>query len=117
MIDLLPINSDIVGLAAVLWGFVPIGLSIVAAAVGNRFASLSIWLMGISPLSGTFYGAGTTMPQGDMPIEIKRALPGAFWFWQGAFALIAIWFVLGLIRSRREVAQLSSEEKSPPSSA
>ena len=98
-------------LVSILWGFVPIGLAVLAGVISDRFASQSIWLLGCSPLSGAFYASGTTMPPGDMPLDIKRALPGAFWFWQGVFALIAIWLIVGLVRSRKEVAQMSLGEK------
>ena len=99
-----------VGLATIFVGFVPIGLGIIVAVTSDELASPAIWLLGISPLCGPFYASGVALPQGEMPIEISRALPGAFWFWRGLLVLVAGALVVRLVRERRAVAQQSLDE-------
>ena len=106
-------GGKLVGLAVILVGFVPIGLAIIAGVTSNKLAAHAVWLLGISPLSGPFYASGVTLPQGGMPAELSKPLPGAFWFWRGIYVLVSAWLVAKLIAARKAVAKqtLAGEDR------
>ncbi|MEP4077084.1 hypothetical protein [Haloferula sp.] len=98
------------GLATIGIGVVPIFVGTVLAVSSDRLAAASIWLMGICPLSWPIYGATVSIPNDEIPREIVKALPNAFWFWQGIALLIAIKLMVELFKSRRKIARHTEEQ-------
>ncbi len=94
-----------VGLTAIFLGIVPLLVGAIIAVSGDGLAAPAAWLIGITPLSSTFYAASATLPVADFPIDMARALPRAFWFWQGIGALVAITLVVKLRQSRKAIAK------------
>ena len=94
-----------VGLTAIFLGVVPLLVGAIIALSSNGLAAPATWLIGVSPMSSTFYAASATLPVADFPIDIERALPRAFWFWQGIGALVAITLLVKLRQSRKAIAK------------
>ena len=40
-----------------------------------------------------------------MPLELVRAVPKAFWFWQGVGVLLVCWLLVNLWKSRKTIAE------------
>ena len=53
----------------------------------------------------TFYAAGTLLSLAELPAEIARAVPRAFYFWLTVGGLVALWLVFGLRGIRRAMAR------------
>ncbi len=47
---------------------------------------------------------GTLLDLSELPAEIARPVPMAFYFWQAVWLLAAIWLVAGLWTSRKAIA-------------
>ena len=93
-----------VGLAVIFIAVLPIMLGTILAAVSDRFVVASCWLIGISPGAAPMYASSVTLGLADLPLDLARALPRAFWFWQILGALVALRLLLELRRSRRAIA-------------
>ncbi len=93
-----------VALCAILVGVVPIMMGAIMAAIDNRLIGVAVWLAAISPLIAPFLAGEATISIANLPYEVFRALPRAFWFWQGVALLMTVVFVLRLWKARQEVA-------------
>ena len=98
------------GLMAILIGLVPIMVGAIVGVISERLAAPAAWLVGISPLVAPIYVSATVLPVSELPRELIRALPRAFWFWQGVAALVTLWLIVGLRRSLTMVARQAAEE-------
>ena len=94
-------GARVAGLAAIFVGVVPIMVGAVLATIDDRFAASSIWIAGISPIIAPIYAAGSVLALGEIPLEIDRAMPRAFWFWQSVAALVMIYLVVKLREVRK----------------
>lgn len=100
-------------LAAILGGVLPILVGVIVAAIDNRFAAAATWLIGMSPGSASVYASATVLPVSDLPRDLARAMPRAFWFWQGVAALATLWLIARLIRSRKAIAAQAAASGEP----
>ncbi|MEM9480852.1 MAG: hypothetical protein AAGA58_14445, partial [Verrucomicrobiota bacterium] len=100
------------GLAAILIGVVPIMAGTIVAIVNEDFPALAIWIAGISPLTGPFFASTISMGLPDVPPELYRAIPRAFWFWQVLGVLVLLRLTLGLRKSLRSTANKAIERES-----
>ncbi len=97
------------GLAAILIGVVPIMAGILTTLVTDRSAA-SVWLYAVSPAAAPAFAAAVAAPLADMPTDLYRAVPRAFWFWQGLGALLLIQLLFNLRRSLRATAIRAANE-------
>ncbi len=93
-----------VGLLVILIGVVPILLGVVFG-ITERLRPLASWLIAISPISLPVYAAGTLLPIADIPAQVARAIPRAFYFWLMVGALVMMWLVARLWSARRAMAR------------
>ena len=94
-----------VGLATIIVGVVPVMIGAVLVATNERFLPAATWLFGMSPVSLPIYASGSVLSIAELPKEIARAVPRAFYFWLFAASLAALWLIGKLWASRREMAQ------------
>ena len=97
------------GMATIFAGIVPLFVGTVLALSSERLAAAAVWLMGICPLSWPVYGAAVSIPNDDMPRQVAKALPNAFWFWQGVTLLVVIKLMIELWKSRHKIAEHTIE--------
>lgn len=97
-------GRKVLGLAVIIVGVVPFMVGAVLAITDNSFITLASWIAGSSPLSGALYAPQVALPLADLPLSLVRALPRAFWFWQGVMLLASIYFLIKLWAARRAVA-------------
>jgi hypothetical protein len=109
-----------VGLAAILAGALPVLVAAVILAVNDRFLVPATWLAGSSPATGPVYASISVLPLADTPRDLARAIPRAFWFYQGLALMVSAWLLVDLRRSRREFAKRAAsrgdrtESRPPP---
>ena len=96
--------------AVVFIGVVPVMLGAILGSVGDRALTAAMWLIGLSPLAAPVFATQALIPTLEIPNEIIRAIPLAFWFWQGITALATLWLLgrLWLIRKARRAAVMST---------
>ncbi len=93
-----------VGIATIIGGVVPLMAGSVLVTISNRFLAGAIWLIGISPASAPAYASATVLPFPELPLDLARSLPKAFWFFQSLALLVAIRLIADLRRTRYAVA-------------
>ena len=98
-------GGRVTGLAVLLLGIVPIMVGAVVASVSNRWIGASSWLIGMSPASAPIYANAAVLSLADLPREVAKSLPSAFWFWQSVFCAGTIWLIAGLRKSRKRIRQ------------
>ncbi len=86
--------------ATVFGGLLPPMVAGILGSAADSLFTLSTWLAGISPATAPFYAAVTLSPT-PIAAEVNRAVPRAFWFWQGITLLLAGWLVVRLIAIHR----------------
>jgi hypothetical protein len=96
-------------LAGIFVGVVPLMVGAVLSAINERLWVPATWLIGLSPVSAPVYASATTLPVSELPLELYRAVPSAFWFWQAVLALAAAFLIADLRRARRKFSQTGSE--------
>lgn len=94
------------GIALIFVGVIPVMLAIIMGVSGG-LVSPAVWMAGICPVSWPVYGAGLFVPDSGMPRDVARALPNAFWFWQGVAVLVVGWLLLKLRESRKRISMES----------
>ncbi len=97
-------GSRVIGLAGIFVGVVPIMVGSVLCVISDRLMPAASWLIGISPVSMPFYASGTLLSLAELPEQAARAVPRAFYFWLMVSMLVAVWLVVRLWSSRREMA-------------
>jgi hypothetical protein len=98
------------GMAVIFLGLVPLMIGTVVAVISERLAAPAVWLIGISPGAAPVYGATAVLPQVDLPQDLLRAVPRAFWFWQAVGALATVRLIYGLRQSLKKVAKQAEGE-------
>lgn len=94
-----------VGIAAIFAGVLPLMIGTVLAVSSERLLAIATWLFGICPAAWPVFCAWVVVPADDTPRELIRAVPNAFWFWQGVGVLISCRLLLKLWRSRTAIAE------------
>ncbi|MCP4846714.1 MAG: hypothetical protein GY899_02055 [Verrucomicrobiaceae bacterium] len=97
-------SPRVAGLYALLVGAAPLLVGIVLGATSENFASLAIWIVGVSPVVGPIYVTGSVLPLVDFDADFMSDLPRAFWFWQAVSALVALNLIGKLRRLRKGIA-------------
>jgi hypothetical protein len=92
-------------LASIFVGVVPMMVGAVLSAISVRLWAPAAWLIGLSPASAPVYASATTLPVSELPVELRRSIPSAFWFWQAVLVLGAIYLIADLRRARRKYSQ------------
>ncbi len=98
-------GARVLGLCAILVGVVPLLLSTIVGAIDDRLIGTATWLAAVSPLSAPVFAAGSNLPLVELPLNLTRALPRAFWFWQGITVLVTIRCLVGLYAFRKRIAR------------
>ena len=96
------------GLALIFVGVIPVMLAIIMGVSGG-LVSPAVWMAGICPVSWPVYGAGLFIPDSGMLRDVARALPNAFWFWQGVALLVTGWLLVKLRESRSKISRESMD--------
>ena len=92
-------------LAGVLVGILPILAGAIIGSISDRTLPPAVWIGAISPLAAPGYAVAVLIPTLDLPAEVIRAVPRAFWFCQGLTVMVTLWLLVRLRqihRSRRE---------------
>ena len=93
------------GLAAIFLGVIPVMVAAVLTSMSERFAPVSAWLFGASPVSAPFYASATLLSISELPPQIARAVPRAFQFWLFVQTLAVLWLIARLRANHRKMAQ------------
>ncbi len=101
-----------VGLAVIFVGIVPLMIGAVFSASSNRLIPAASWLFGISPASAPVYAVATLLSINELPANLARSVPRAFYFWQAVSVLTSIWLVAQLRRTRRTIARTAISTRS-----
>lgn len=98
-------NSRAFLLVGIFAGLLPLLVGLVIGLVGKSMLTPAVWIAGLSPVSAPLYAAGSLVETSGLPLEVSRAIPRAFWFWQGITAITAVWLLMKLKafhKARRE---------------
>ncbi|HEX8312123.1 MAG TPA: hypothetical protein VF614_12445, partial [Chthoniobacteraceae bacterium] len=96
-------SGRVILLVGILVGVVPLMAGTVLGT-SERMLPGAAWLMAISPLSTPFYAVGTLLSIAELPPEVARAVPRAFYFWLAISLLACAWLLLNLWTSRKAMA-------------
>lgn len=83
-------------LTVIFLGVLPPMTGFILGTTSNARMPLGIWLAALSPASGTVLAPAVMVPDADLPREVARAIPRAFWFCQTLFFLGLGWLLLKL---------------------
>ncbi len=97
-------GGRMVGLVAIFIGVVPIMLGVILSIASNRLMPAASWLFGMSPASAPAYASGTLLGLAELPANIARSVPTAFYFWQAVFSLATVWLIGRLVAERKRIA-------------
>lgn len=97
-------GGKVVGLCVIFIGFVPMMIGAVLSATSDRLVPASSWLFGLSPTSGPIYAAAVELSINELPANLAKSVPRAFYFWQGITFLTAIWLAVQLRAARKAIA-------------
>ena len=76
-----------------------------ARAINDRLIPAAAWLFGISPASAPFYASATLLSIDELPANLARAVPRAFYFWQAVSVLVTLWLIIRLRAARKAIAE------------
>ncbi|MEO5913925.1 MAG: hypothetical protein ABIS50_06805 [Luteolibacter sp.] len=97
-------GGKVIGLAIIFVGVVPLMVGAILGVSSNRLLPAASWLIGISPASAPIYASGTLLSISELPTEIARSVPRAFYFWQAVSLLVTIWLIARLWSARKSIA-------------
>jgi hypothetical protein len=105
-----------VGLAIIFVGIVPLMAGAVLTAYSVRLIPAATWLFGISPASAPVYATATLLSITELPADLARSIPRAFYFWQGMSVLVTFWLIYRLHSTRKLIAvnAIKPEPTDPP---
>lgn len=98
-------GTKVVGLAVIFIGVVPLMIGTILAVSNGRLRPLASWFFGISPASAPVYASSTLLSLAELPPDLARSVPRAFYFWQGVFILAALWLIVQLAKTRAAIAK------------
>ena len=99
-----------VGLTIIFVGIVPLMIGAILSVSSQRLWPAASWLFAISPASAPIYASGTLLAISELPSEVARAVPRAFYFWQAVSALVTIWLIAQLHGTRKAIARSAIKE-------
>jgi hypothetical protein len=103
------VGRKVTGLVVILGGILPVMLGVILAVSSDDFVALAVWLAGICPVSWPIYGSGVFLSEEGMPRDVARAIPNAFWFWQGVGAILTVWLLSKLRIARKKISDSSKK--------
>ena len=74
-------------------------------AIVNEQVGATVWLFAVSPIAAPSFASFVAAPLAETPSDIYRAMPRAFWFWQGIALLVTFRFLGTLARTLRATAK------------
>ena len=90
-------------LAVIFAAVLPVMAGGIIGSVGDRSLTPATWLAGVSPVSAPAYAAASLVSTDYVfPKEVARAIPRAFWFWQGVTGLTTAWRLWRLRQIRQD---------------
>ena len=90
-------------LAVIFAAVLPVMAGGIIGSVGDRSLTPATWLAGVSPVSAPAYAAASLVSTDYvLPKEVARAIPRAFWFWQGVTGLTTAWLLWRLRQIRQD---------------
>lgn len=98
-------GGRIVGLAVIFVGIVPLMIGAVLSVSNDRLIPAASWLFGISPASGPAYASASLLSITELPANLARSVPRAFYFWQAVSALVTIWLIVRLRATRKAISE------------
>jgi hypothetical protein len=98
-------GGKVVGILTILVGVFPVMLGSVLSVLPGHLEALGIWIAGLSPATLPGYGAASLLSISDLPKELARAMPRAFYFWLMVGLLATAWLIVHLWKMRREMAR------------
>ena len=108
-------GGKVVGLAVIFIGVVPLMIGAILSVSSNRLMPIASWFFGISPISSPIYASSTLLSIAELPANIARAVPRAFYFWQTISALVTLWLIVQLRRTRKDIAETANTHRPPQS--
>ncbi|MGJ8726210.1 MAG: hypothetical protein ACSHYB_16760 [Roseibacillus sp.] len=81
-------------LVFILVGLVPILVGVVMAVSSDSLHVPAIWVGAASPLTGPVLAAINEVTIADFPLDVERASPSAFWFWQVILFFVVVRLML-----------------------
>ncbi len=94
-----------VGMAIIFVGIVPLMIGAVLSVSSDRLIPAASWLFGISPASAPLYASATLLSISELPQNLARSLPRAFYFWQTVSAISTVWLIIRLRIARKLIAE------------
>ena len=98
-------GGRIVALAVIFVGIVPLMVGAVLSVSNDRLIPAASWLFGISPASGPVYASASLLSITELPANLARSVPRAFYFWQAVSVLVTIWLIARLRATRKAIAE------------
>lgn len=98
-----------IGLVAIFIGVVPVMAGAILGPINDRLIPIAVWLIGISPLSMSFYAPAGLLSISELPPEAARAVPRAFHFWLLVTLIAAARLLAGWAASRRAISRSTQE--------
>lgn len=93
------------GLAVILIGVVPLMVGTVSGIASSRLLGVACWVANASPLCAPLSAAGSQLSVAELPMQMLRAVPRAFVFWQTVWMLCAGWLAMRLRGARKRSAE------------
>jgi hypothetical protein len=78
----------------------------IVIGTSDRLAPIAVWIGGISPLSLPALCAINHLSISDFPMNLSRAIPGAYVFWQAIYLITVISLTKTLWRTRTSTKEL-----------
>ena len=84
----------------------PLMVASIVIGTSDRLAPIAVWIGGISPLSLPALCAINHLSISDFPMDLSRAIPGAYVFWQAIYLITVISLTKTLWRTRTSTKEL-----------
>jgi len=97
-------------LVVIIVVFVPMLVGTVVGVISSKLIPLAAWIGGISPLSLPIYASFSLLSLHELPIELSRALPRAYYFWQFVLVIVSLSLIYHLFQARRAIAKEAGEK-------
>lgn len=85
----------------------PLMVASIMASASDRLAPLAIWIAGISPLTLPALCMSDHLTISNFPMNINRAIPGAYLFWQVIYLVVVLKLIKTLHASRKATKNLA----------
>lgn len=104
-------GGKVTSLLAIFLGALPLMAGAVLAVVAKDLSTPAVWLGNLSPLCLPVSAATIAIPMFNLPVEISRAVPNAFFFWLAILGLAALRLTWCLVSSRHAIKRAATSRK------